>query len=364
MPIVVALVALVLVFGILWDGFETVVLPRRVTRRLGLTRLFQRVTWAPWLTLARRRPAGSTREDWLSFYGPLSLLVLLAVWAAGLIMGFALLQWSLGSQFGVAGGQPDFRDEIYMSGTTFFTLGLGDVVPRSQLSRLVAVVEAGTGIGFLALVISYLPVLYQSFSRREVSISMLDEWAGSPPSAVELLRRLAGRGDMLEVGSFLREWERWSAELLETHLSYPALAYYRSQHENQSWLAALTMVLDLCVLVMAGAGRAQALPAQLAFAIARHCAVDLSEVLGIPPCTDGPDRLPPSEMCRVWEALATAGTTLRAGPASDRRVAELRLLYEPFVRALSDHLLMPLPPWIPLENATDDWRTSAWEQDE
>ncbi|MDP2663582.1 MAG: potassium channel family protein [Dehalococcoidia bacterium] len=360
MPIIVAVVALVLVFGILWDGFETVVLPRRVTRRLGLTRLFQHVTWAPWSALAKRQPGGPRRENWLSFYGPLSLLMLLAVWAAGLIVGFALLQWALGSQLGGPGGQPDFRDDLYVSGTTFFTLGLGDVVPRSQLARLVTVIEAGTGIGFLALVITYLPVLYQSFSRREVSISMLDEAAGSPPIAVELLRRLAGPGDLLEVGSFLREWERWSAELMETHLSYPVLAYYRSQHENQSWLAALTMILDLCVLVMAGVDGAPALSAQLAFAIARHSAIDLSEVLGIPPRPHGPDRLPPSEMSRVWEALATAGSPLRAGPASDGRVAELRLLYEPFVRSLSDHLLMPLPPWIPPENAGDDWRTSAW----
>jgi len=355
------ILALVLIFIILLDGFETVVLPRRVDRRIRFARLFQRATWAPWSAVARGIPGGRHRENWLSFYGPFSLLLLLVVWAGGLIVGFALLQWSLGTRLEDPRGVAGFSTALYMSGTTFFTLGLGDVRPISDLARFATVVEAGTGIGFLALVITYLPVLYQAFSRREVSISMLDERAGSPPTPVELLRRLRQRGDISAISPFLQDWERWCGELLETQLSYPVLAYYRSQHDNQSWLAALTMILDVCALAIVGVKGVPSLPAQLTFALARHGAVDLSQVLDTPPKTHDLDRLSPEGLVRIREVLAAFGVPLREGLEADEKLAELRRCYEPYVRALSEHLLMPLPPWVHPAGARDDWQTSAWQ---
>ena len=134
---------------------------------------------------------------------------------------------------------------LYVSATNFTTLGLGDFTPRTDLARFLTVLEAGTGFGFLAIVISYLPILYQSFSRRETLISVLDEWAGSPPSAGELYRRVVEAGATDELRPLLDRWEEWTAELLESHLSYQVLSYFRSQHENQSWLAALTAIMDL-----------------------------------------------------------------------------------------------------------------------
>ncbi len=150
------------------------------------------------------------------------------------------------STLAAADGQHGFFTDLYMSGTTFFTLGLGDVVPRSDLARFLTVVEAGIGFAFLAVVIGYLPILYQAFSRREVEVSLLDARAGSPSSAVELLRRHAGVEGADDLCQLLRGWEHWSAELLESHLSYPSLGYFRSQHEHQSWVAALTTILDAC----------------------------------------------------------------------------------------------------------------------
>ena len=137
-----------------------------------------------------------------------------------------------------------------MSGTNFFTLGLGDVTPTTTSARVLTTVEAGMGFGFLALVIGYLPVLSQAFSRRESAIALLDARAGSPPTAAELLRRRGGRRP--SPGRLLNDWERWSAEVLESHISFPVLAFYRSQHDNQSWVAALTTVLDTCALVITG----------------------------------------------------------------------------------------------------------------
>src|SRR5438034_3158755 len=234
---------------IMWDAFEALVLPRRVTRRLRPTRMFYRVTWRVWSAVARRMRQGGRRETCLSFFGPLSLLVLLAAWAASLVAGFALLQTGLGASLNIPGGG-SFTDHLYLSGETFFTLGLGDIAPVSRVGRVLVVIEAGIGFAFLALVIGYLPILYQSFSRREVSITLLDARAGSPPSAEELL--LGSWSDHEELTALLREWERWSAEVLESHLSYPVLSYYRSQHDNQSWLTALTTILDASALVIVG----------------------------------------------------------------------------------------------------------------
>src|SRR2546425_411660 len=219
----------------MWDAFEAIVLPRRVTRRLRPARMFYRVTWRVWSSVPRRMRPGGRRETFLSFYGPLSLLVLLAAWAASLVTAFAMVQAGIGTRLNVE-GDGAFLDHLYMSGETFFTLGLGDVTPMSRAGRAVMVIEAGVGFGFLALVIGYLPVLYQSFSRREGNITLLDARAGSPPSAEELLRGFGADHEELTV--LLAEWERRAAEVLESPLVYPALSSYRSHHDNHSRLGA------------------------------------------------------------------------------------------------------------------------------
>src|SRR5260370_12241398 len=171
-----------LLLVVLWDAFETILLPRRVSRRFQLTRLFYHLSWLPWRALARLRKAGVGRENFLSVYGPLSLLLLLGFWATGLIFGFALLPSGLGTRLHLPAGLSVFGADLYYSGTTLVTLGLCDVWPTSALDRLLNVVEGGTGFGFLALVSGYLPTLYQAFSRRDGTISLLDARAGSAPT--------------------------------------------------------------------------------------------------------------------------------------------------------------------------------------
>ncbi len=179
---IIAIIAgIAIILLVLWEGFETVVLPRRVTRRFRLTRFFYRNSWRPWVKLVTHLLPARQRETWLSCFGPLSLLLLLCFWAFGLICGFALIHWALGSAVLTMNGTSGFLTDLYLSGTTFFTLGLGDVLPRTSLARLLVVVESGMGFAFLALIIGYLPALNQSFARREVSISLLDARAGSPP---------------------------------------------------------------------------------------------------------------------------------------------------------------------------------------
>jgi hypothetical protein len=361
--ILATLCGITLIVVVLWEGFETIVLPRRVTRRFRLTRMFYRPAWGTWTRMVYTFvQEARQQETWLSFFGPLSLLLLLSFWAGGLITGFALLHWASGSGFATHAGHAGFLTDLYLSGTTFFTLGLGDVVPQSTAARLLVVVESGMGFAFLALVIGYLPALNQSFARREVSISLLDARAGSPPTASEMLRRHGHERGMEALRQLLHEWEKWSAEFLEGHLSYPVLAYFRSQHDNQSWLAALTAILDTCALVMAGVEGACERQAELTFAMARHAVVDLALVFRTKPREPKPERLAPEKLAELRDLLAASGLKLHDGEDFDRRLAELRWLYEPYVNALATYFRVSIPPWIAAETWVDNWQVSVWER--
>lgn len=360
MQMLVFFLAVLVIFSVLWDAFETVVLPRRVSRRFRISSIIFRITWIPWDLLLRRFvKTGSRREYLFSLYGPLSLIGLLATWIVVLLVSFATIQWSLGSQLVTAnGGHANFPLDLYMSGTTIFTLGLGDVTPVSPAARFWTVIEGGTGFGLLALVIGYLPVIYQAFSRREAEISMLDARAGSPPSAVELLRRHC-LDDRQGLQQFLHDWEHWCAELMESHLSYPTLAFFRSQHEHQSWVAAITMLLDACSIILAGPKELPHQTARLTFAIARHAVVDLSQNLDANPRNVAfASRLTESDRVVMHRLLNESGVTWHAD--YDKKLDELRALYEPYAAALAHRLEMPLPPWLPPEQQ-DDWETSIWE---
>jgi hypothetical protein len=360
MRVLGAIGGVVLILVVLWDAFETIVLPRQVRRRLRLARLSYRSTWFPWSAPTRRMRSGNRRRAFLSFYGPLSLIMLISVWALGLVLGFAILLWALQSPLSAPEGPATFLTYLYMSGTSLFTLGLGDVTPQSGVARALTVAESGTGFAFLAMVIGYLPVLYQSFSRREVSISLLDARAGSPPTAAELLRRHGERQRLEELAQFLREWERWTGELLESHLSFPVLAYCRSQHNNQSWLAALTTILDASALMIVGVEGAPRRHAQFTFAMARHAVADLALLFRKGPRPPADDRLPSQELSRLRQTLGAVGVKLQDGETADQRLAELRRMYEPYVGALAEYLCMDLPCWIVAGDAMDNWQRTAW----
>ena len=345
---------------VVWDAFEAVILPRRVTRRFRLARLFYKTSWRSWKFVTRLVPSRKTREALLGFYGPISLLILVGVWAVGLVFSFGLMQYGAGSAVVMTGAQPSFLTDLYLSGTTFFTLGLGDVVPHSAIARALVVTEAGFGFGFLAAIIGYLPFIYGSFSKREVNISLLDSRAGTPPTAGELLRRHAYPHGNEALRELLKDWEFWAAELMESHLSYPVLAFFRSQHDNQSWIAALTAILDTCALVKVGIEDACQRQADLTFAIARHAAVDLSQVFKTPPRALPHNRLPAEDLRRIRDTLAQHGTKLQDGPEADRKITELRNMYEPYLYALADYLNQSLPPWIPAKKGKDNWQTTAW----
>jgi hypothetical protein len=362
-------VGLLFCLGAVLDAFQTIILPRRPTGRLRITRLFYLLTWTPWAAMARHTPNRKLREQIYSIFGPGSLLLLLVVWASLLVSGFALIFFGLGTPFSDMEGVPGsgvlarLRTDMYVSGTTLFTLGLGDVQPRSLPARAIIVLESGTGLGFVALVIGYVPVLYGAFSRREVPVALLDGRAGSPPTSAELLRRHAFPGGQEALVVLLIEWERWAAEMLESHVSYPILCYYRSQHDNQSWLSALTAMLDSCALLISVVPGVASRQAQLTFAMARHSLVDLGHVFHLEKkeaewlARGRSERLPPASFDRLCGFMAEAGLRLCGDPDSPARLHALRALYEPHAAALADYLAMPLPGWIPEPLAKDQWKT-------
>lgn len=352
--------SVLLIFLILIDAFEAMVQPRRVTHRFRLARIFYRTNWTVWRAGAHYWPPGKHREAYLSLFGPLSMLALFATWMLGLIFSFAWLHAALGTALHTPENNTTFLTYLYLSGATFSTLGFGDVVAVAPFGRLLTVVEAALGFGFLACVIGYLPAIFQAFSRREVTISLLDARAGSPPCAAQLLLRAAHARNSLAVIPFLAEWERWAAELLESHLSFPVLSYYRSQHDNQSWLAALTTILDTCALIIAGVQDIDPYQAQLTFAMARHAAVDMALVFKTPPRRPGIDRLPAAKLAILREDFGKIGLSMEDGAAAEAKLAELRDLYEPFISALAEFLMFKLPPFVIETPTVDNWQTSAW----
>jgi hypothetical protein len=218
------------------------------------------------------------------------------------------------------------------------------------------------GFAFLGVVIGYLPVIYNSFAAREIEISLLDARAGSPPTAAEFLGRLGCCPEQSVLDGIFRDWERWCADLLSSHISYPALVFFRSQHSNQSWLSALTVMLDVTSLIMAGVDGIHPEQAKLTFAMARHAAVDLAQGVNAQYDPNAPERLALEDLDRLRKELAQHGVTLYDGADAPERLMELRALYEPYVYSMSGRLNFTLPPWIHGAYKKDNWQASPWDR--
>jgi hypothetical protein len=341
--------------GVGIDAFEAMLLPRRVRRSVRFIRYYFKLSWGAWGSIGNRMKPGRTRDAFLSLYGPMSMVGLLSCWALGLIIGFALVQWGIHQTFP---HPPTLESSLYFSGATFFTVGYGDVLPLSHTAKVLAVFEAGTGLAFVAVTIAYLPVLYQLFSRREAHVIQLDARAGSPPTATALLCRHGEHDAMDELSGLFREWEQWCAELVESHLSYPMLSYYRSQHDNQSWLGAITAVMDSCAVLLTGLSGVKTFPARMTFPVARLAIVELCRVFQIRMLMNEPDRLPAEDFEQMRAALMDAGLSFSDDETARDQLSALRATYEPFLYALSRHFLVPLPRWLP-ESTADNWNRSA-----
>jgi hypothetical protein len=367
MSFISIIAGLLLIAIVLLDAFETVVLPRTVGRTLRLNSLFYTALWKFCSSLLRRISFEPSRQYFLAVFGPSSLILLFTVWAYMLILGFALLDWGLHTPMHAPERVIGFTSYLYSSGITFFTLGYGDVTPTTGLGRAIAMIEAGVGFGLLAIVIGYLPVIYQAFSRREVTALLLDSRAGSPPTASTLLHRHAEAQMMEALLPLFVRFENWSSELLESFISYPVLAYYRAQHEKLAWLAGLTTILDAAALIQVGFSgddpwqKPLRWQARQTFALARHVLVDLSYLLNATPATSFPDRLPRELWQRLCAEMREAETPLIEGDEAWAELCRLRQEYEPFVYGLANFLFLAVPHWHAEADAPDSWQTSAWD---
>jgi len=331
--------------GVLWDGFATIILPRTVAPMRRFSGRFYRWTWLLWAAVGRRIRQPELRLSFLAVYGPLSVVLLLVLWAVLMIVAFTLIYHGLGSRFEAA-GSVGFGTLLYMSASTFLTLGLGDVTSPDAIARLFILLEAGSGYIFLALMITYMPVLEQAYGAREVGNMLIHSRAGRPPSAGKLLHRYSGSDRSEILRGNLREAERWIAEILQTHLSHPVLAFYRAHHWGRSWLVSLTTILDSCALLIATSDGLVVAQARITYRMGLTLLKDLTDALSItvdPKCRI---RLTEADLPALRAVSKVAGRALPPGPGASNQLLRLVRQYDVYLLALSAWLVIPLPSWI------------------
>ena len=267
-----------LVLTTLYDLFRSVVLPRPAVGRFVFVRLLFFTSWSGWRWVGRRIQRPAAREGWLAAFGPSAVIAMFLTWALSFLLGYALMLAGLASQ--VRPPLSGFGDSLYFSATTIVPLSYGDFVPAGLGARITILLESATGIGIAALVITLLFSLYESFQEREELVVTLDAVAGAPPSGVQLLETTAERGLRTELTKTLIDWREWSAAVLESHLAYPILLYFRSSHDNEAWLNSFGAVMDAAALIISTVDEDEEGLARLMFTVGNHLIEDLAWFFG------------------------------------------------------------------------------------
>jgi hypothetical protein len=329
---------LALVLATLSDAIGTLVAARGLTGRWRPTRHFYWITWRFWRAIGRR--LGKRREGFLSAYAPLTLLTLLGLWLIGLLFGWALVYSAAEASLK---GDTGFGSLLYYSGTCLFTLGFGDILAQTAPLRFAALAEAGTGVATMALAISYLPVLYAAYGRRESQLLTLDDPTGRRIEPTALIRIWAPGGDTDRLYRFFGEWESWTADILESHVSYPMLALFRSQHRGQSWITALGVVLDAAVLTCAVVPGAELREPYFMYRRGRRALQEI--LLRLPQTNLSQAPLERFQFDVAYERVRATGVPLRDPDEAWERLVEYRSNYGTTLQALIDYLLAPAGFW-------------------
>jgi len=336
-PFVLGVFCLALVF---WDTFETIVVPRPSVGPFRIARPLVAWTWRAWRGLGMRVRHGLGRDLFYGLYAPATVVLVLVVWLLLLILGYGLVFLALHDQLRPA--PPDLGSAMYFAGTSVLTLGFGDVVATGPLARAVSLTAAATGLGLVALVITFIFSLYGSYQRREVLVVQLGARAKAPPSAAALLVTYAKLGLVDELPALFAEWERWSAEVLDTHVAYPILGYFRSSHDNLSWVSALGAMLDAACLVTTAITNVPRGQATLMRRVGAHFVEDYSNYLGVHGDGSVVER---GQFEEVYRKLARVGYELEpleaAWPAFERE----RAAYGARLEALAEMWAMPATRW-------------------
>jgi hypothetical protein len=341
-PQIGSVVGLVLILIVFYDLFQSVILPRPAVNKVQLARRLVRPTWVMWRWMSRRSSRIDRTEARLAAFAPVALLMLFAVWAAVVVLGFGLIIDGLADEFHPS--PQDLATSIYISATTLVPLSYGDFVPEGGLARAVIIAESATGVGIAALVITLLFSLYESFRDREVLVVSLDALAGAPPSGVQILETAAKHSMRPELTETFDEWRRWSAMVLESHLAYPLLVYFRSSHDNEAWINSFGAVMDAAVLIISTVDDDSEGPARLMVRIGNHLVEDMSWVFGLKTATDG--IVERAEYQVAVERLVKAGYRVRDTEAGWKQFAELRSKYASPLNQMAHWLVIPPAEWI------------------
>jgi hypothetical protein len=338
--IVIGISGLLLLALVLWDIFETIVVPRPTPSRLRLSRPLVRAAWRGWRAIGLRSKTGLARDGFLGFFAPGAAVLLLVMWLLVLILAYGLILFALRAELRPA--PTGFFEVLYLSATSVLTLGFGDFVPSGTLSRITALTAAASGLGLVALVITFLFSLFGSYQRREVLVVRLAARAKSPPSAATLLETYARLGIVDQLPTLFAEWEAWTAEVLDTHIAYPLLGFFRSSHDNTSWISSLGAVLDAAALVLTtirGVSRAQA---EITKRVGAHFVEDITNNFGLAGNGSSVDQL---QFEQVYRRLEQAGYDLEPEEEAWRRFERGRGSYAGRLDALAAFWATPATLW-------------------
>lgn len=336
---VVAVVGgVVLIVGMLSDAVATLIVTQGSSGFWRPTRIFYAVTWRATRAVAARLP-GEVGEYTLNVYPALSLLGLLVLWLAGLMVGWSLVYWGLDQRLG---GTHDYGTLVYYAGTSLVTPLFGTA--HGNAVRTLTLLETLTGVVTIALMISYLPALYGAYSRREARLLTLDDPEGGRITPMRVVVLNAPGGDVEVLYRELREWEMWTADVLESHVSYPMLALFRSQHAGQSWVTALGLVTDAATLASACIEGAQSREPYFLYRRGRRAILEISDRLHIARSERPVPWLNEANFDVAWQALAEAGLPLR-DKATAWADMQVRGTYGEQLERLIDFLVAPHGFW-------------------
>ena len=335
-------VGIVMLLWTLLDVLRTLVMPRAARGRFRLSRILFRPVWQPWRWIGVRRKTIQSRERVLAAAAPSFFFILLLGWVSLALLAYALILWSPAFVHGLGRSDGSFGDALYSSGSSLFTLGIGSGAATGW-TRAIVVIAGANGLGLFAVVIAYLPVLYQAFNRREVGVLLLDARAGSPPSGPELLHRMGSAGMASALPELFAEWERWVADVLESHMSYPILSLFRSPHDNTSWVTSLGSVLDAATLMLTSVDGEPDERAKLLYGTGVHAVEDLYYYLRL---TEREAVIQRDEFESVLEDMKDDGFSIRPVDDAFARFTEKRAKYAPRLDALAVLLAAPPGLWI------------------
>jgi hypothetical protein len=313
------------VLGLLafYDIFKSIVLPRPAINKFIFVRQLFFTTWALWRRIGDRIENQGRREGWLATFAPIGALLMFLVWGGALILAYALIFDGLRGQMKPIPG--DFLESLYFSATTLVPLSYGDFVPIGYVARIFTISESATGVAIAALAITLLFSLYDSFQRREELVVALDALAGAPPSGLQILETSAELGMRDQLSKTFDDWRAWTAMVLESHLAYPLLFYFRSSHDNEAWLNSFGAVMDAANLVMSTVDGEAVGSARLMLTVGNHLVEDMSWNFGYD--KDEEVGVEHDEFVAAIQRLEHAGYTCRDIEAAWQKFSKIRLKY-------------------------------------